>query len=126
MGSFKLPISYDQFDITKVFFQRVLGLVAVGAWGWDIFSRGGKIRRTPVDWLILVFLAWVALSAMLSISPATAFFGKYRRFEGLLSFINYAVIYFLVLQFADRPSRIKALAESLFWSSFIVAGYGFL
>ena len=41
----------------------------------------------------------------LSISPATAFFGKYRRFEGLLSFINYAVIFFLVVQFADRPSR---------------------
>ena len=123
---FKLPISYDQFDITKVLFQRVLSLIALGAWGWDLFKRGGKIRRTPIDWLILGFLGWVAISAVLSISPATAFFGKYRRFEGLLSFINYAVIYFLVLQFADRPSRIRALAESLFWSGFVVAGYGFL
>ncbi|MDR3685357.1 MAG: O-antigen ligase family protein [Coriobacteriia bacterium] len=123
---FHLPISYDQFDITKVFFQRVLGLIALSAWGWDILKRGGKIRRTPVDWLILVFLGWVALSMFFSISPATAFFGKYRRFEGLLSFINYAVIYFLVLQFADRPSRVRTLAETLFWSSFIVAGYGLL
>src|SRR5664279_3872969 len=123
---FKLPISYDQFDITKVFFQRVLSCIALGAWGWDILTRGGKIRRTPVDWLILAFLGWVTLSMFFSISPATAFFGKYRRFEGLLSFINYAVIYFLVLQFADRPSRVRALAETLFWSGFIVAGYGLL
>jgi tetratricopeptide (TPR) repeat protein len=123
---FRLPISYDQFDIIKVMFQRVLGLVALSAWGFDMLTRGGKVRRTPVDWLILAFLGWVAISMVFSISPATAFFGKYRRFEGLLSFINYAVIYFLVLQFADRPSRVRALAESLFWSSFLVAGYGLL
>jgi tetratricopeptide (TPR) repeat protein len=123
---FKLPITYDQFDIMKVFFQRVLGCIALGAWAWHMLTKGGKIRHTPVDWLILVFLAWVALSMGFSISPWTAFFGKYRRFEGLLSFINYAVFYFLVLQFADRPSRVRQIAETLFWSSFVVAGYGFL
>ncbi len=122
----KMPLTYDQFDIFKVFFQRVLGLIALAAWGWDILMRGGKIRRNPVDWLILAFLAWVALTTILSISPATAIFGKYRRFEGLLSFINYAVIYFLVMQFADRPSRVRTLAKTLFWSGLIVTGYGVL
>ena len=68
----------------------------------------------------------MTITTITSIHPATAFFGKYRRFEGLLSFINYAVIYFLVLQFADRPSRVKSLAQSLFWSSIVVAGYGVL
>ena len=123
---FRLPLTYDQFDIVKVFFQRVLGLIALGAWSWDLLSHGGKIRRTPVDWLILAFLAWVALTTVFSIHIPTSIFGKYRRFEGLLSFINYAVIYFLVLQFADRPSRVKALAISLFSSSVVVAGYGIL
>ena len=122
----KLPITYDQFDIVKVFFQRVLGLIALGAWSWDLLVRGGKVRRTPVDWLILAFLGWVVLATVFSIHVPTSIFGKYRRFEGLLSFINYAVIYFLVLQFADRPSRIKALAVSLFCSSVVVAGYGVL
>ncbi|NTU70767.1 MAG: hypothetical protein HGB10_02960 [Coriobacteriia bacterium] len=122
----QLPLTYDQFDIFKVFFQRVLGFIALAAWGWDVLVRGGKIRHSPVDWLILAMLVWITLSTITSISPATAFFGKYRRFEGLASFINYAVIYFLVLQFADRPSRVRTLAKSLFWSSFIVAGYGVL
>lgn len=121
-----MPFSYDQFDIVKVFLQRVLGLVALGAWSWDMLTKGGKIRRTPVDWLILAFLVWVTITTFTSIHPATAFFGKYRRFEGLLSFINYAVIYFLVMQFADRPSRVLTLAKTLFWSSVIVAGYGVL
>lgn len=121
---FPMPITYDQFDIVKVFLQRVLGLVALGAWSWDMFNHGGKIRRTPIDWLILAFLGWVLLTTITSIHPPTALFGKYRRFEGLLSFINYAVIYFLVLQFADRPSRVKTLAQSLFWSGAIVTAYG--
>ena len=124
---FRLPITYDQFDIIKVFFQRVLGLIALAAWGWHMLTKGGKIRRTPVDWLILAFLAWVTISMFFSISPATAFFGKYRRFEGLLSFINYAVIYFLVLQFADRPSRIRSTRrDRSSGRRFVVAGYGFL
>ena len=123
---FGLPFTYDQFDVVKVFFQRVLGLVALGAWAWDLLRRGGKVRRTPIDWLILAFLVWVAIATVTSIHWPTALLGKPRRFEGLLSFVNYAVIYFLVLQFADRGARVRALARSLFFSSVIVAGYGVL
>jgi hypothetical protein len=55
-----------------------------------------------------------------------ALFGKWRRYEGLLSFANFAVIYFLVLQFADSGGRVRALARTLFLSSLIVAGYAVL
>ena len=123
---FSLPFTYDQFDIVKVFLQRVLGLIALGAWAWDLLRRGGKVRRTPIDWLILALLVWVAITTVTSIDWPTALFGKPRRYEGLLSFVNYAVIYFLVLQFADRAARVRTLARSLFFSSVIVAGYGVL
>jgi O-antigen ligase len=122
----RMPLSYDQFDIIKVFLQRVFGLVAIAAWTWDVMMRGGRIRRTPVEWLMLAFFAWVAMSALLSIHPPTAIFGKYRRFEGLLSFLNYGVAYFVTLQLADTPARIKRLAQSLFWSGVIVGSYGLM
>ncbi|MCX6363575.1 MAG: O-antigen ligase family protein [Actinobacteria bacterium] len=123
---FRLPITYDEFDIVKVFFQRVLGLVALAAWAWDLLRRGGKVRRTPIDWLILAFIVWVALTTVTSIHWPIALFGKPRRYEGLLSFVNYAVIYFLVLQFAGGAARVRTLARALFFSSLIVAGYGLL
>jgi putative inorganic carbon (HCO3(-)) transporter len=123
---FQTPFTFDAFDIVKVSLERVLGLVALGAWAWDMLRKGGRIRRTPVDWLILAFLAWVALTTVTSIHWPTALFGKPRRYEGLLSFVNYAVIYFLVLQFADHAPRVRRLAQSLFWASVIVAGYGLL
>ncbi len=123
---FRYPFTYDQFDIVKVFVQRVLGLVALGAWAWDLLRRGGRIRRTPIDWLILAFLAWVAITTVTSIHWPIALFGKPRRYEGLLSFVNYAVIYYLVLQFATSAARVRTLARALFFSSVIVAGYGVL
>lgn len=119
-----LPLTYDQFDIIKVFTMRVLLLVSLGGWAWHMFTHGGRIRHTPVNWLILIFLAWVTLSSVLSIHIPTALFGKYRRFEGLLSFITYMVAYFLVLQHADRSARIKTIAQVLFWSGAFVAFYG--
>jgi O-antigen ligase len=122
----RLPISFDQFDIIKVFTQRVLALVALSAWSWEMLVKGGRIRRTPVDWLILAFLGWVALSAIFSIHLPTALFGKYRRFEGWFSFLTYAVIYFLVLQLADKPKRIHRLAQTIFFSGLLVAAYGIL
>lgn len=120
------PLTHDVFDIVKVFVLRVLSLVALAAWAWGMLRHGGKLRRTPVDWLILAFLAWVALTTVTSIHWPMALFGKPRRYEGLLTFVNYAVIYFLVLQFADSTARVRALARSLFFSSLVVAGYGAL
>jgi O-antigen ligase/tetratricopeptide (TPR) repeat protein len=123
---FQLPYTADQFDLVKVLVARVLSLLALAAWAWDLLRRGGKVRRTPVDWAILAFLAWVTLTTITSIHWPTALFGKERRYEGLLSFMDYALIYFLVLQFADKATRVRRLAQSLFWSSVIVAGYGVL
>lgn len=123
-GAGTAPITYDQFDIVKVFFQRFFGIIALAAWSWSMLTTGGKVRRTPLDWLILVFLGWVFLTSLTSISFPTAIFGKYRRFEGLISFVNYAVLYFLVIQLADSLSRIRTLAKTLFWSGTLVSLYG--
>lgn len=119
-----LPLTYDQFDIAKVFVMRAFMLVALAAWAWKMLMVGGRLRRTKADWFIVAFLGWVTVTTFTSISPATAFWGKYRRFEGLASFITYAVVFFLVVQLVDRPSRIRSLARSLFIGGVLVALYG--
>ncbi|MEA5075743.1 MAG: hypothetical protein VB139_05280, partial [Coriobacteriia bacterium] len=84
-----LPLTFDQFDIMKVFLQRGLMLIAFGAWALGILLRGGKVRTTRVGWVVLAFLVWVFITTLTSVHVPTAVFGKYRRFEGLLSFITY-------------------------------------
>jgi len=119
-----LPFSWDQFDIVKVVVQRGVTLVAFAAWAWHVLVNGGTVRRTKVDYLILAVLGWFALTTVFSVHVPTAVFGKYRRFEGLISFVNYALIYFLAVQFLDRLGRIRSLARTLFFSTVGVSLYG--
>lgn len=121
-----LPLTFDQFDIVKLFVMRAITIVAIAAWAISILMRGGKIRFTKIDLLVLVFLAWVGITTATSIHWPTALFGKYRRFEGLLSFVNYALIYFLTIQVVDRPSRMRSLLRTLFFSGVLVAIYSVL
>jgi len=125
-GSFQLPLTYDQFDIVKVFVMRAFAISGLLAWSFQYFFKGGKLRRTKLDWLILGFLAWVLLTSFTSISLSTALLGKYRRFEGFFSFVTYAVVYFLTVQLADRPGRMRSIARTLLISGSIVAFYGVL
>ena len=121
---FAYPLTYDQFDIVKVFVMRAFAIGGLLAWAFQYFFKGGTLRRTKLDWLIVGFLGWVLLTSFTSISIATSLLGKYRRFEGFFSFLTYAVVYFLTVQLADRPSRIRALARMLLISGAIVALYG--
>ena len=51
----RLPLTADPFDLVKVFVLRVLTLVALAAWAWALLDAAGRVRRTPVDWLVLAF-----------------------------------------------------------------------
>lgn len=124
IGIEALPLTYDQFDIVKVFIMRAMVLVAGAAWSWGLLTRGGRVRVTRVEWLVLALLAWIVLTTILSVHPATAVFGKYRRFEGLLSFMTYMGAFFLTFQVVDRPARIRALARTLVTGGVLVALYG--
>jgi tetratricopeptide (TPR) repeat protein len=119
-----VPITFDQFDIAKVFIERGLMIIAASTWLIGILVRGGRVRFTRGEWVLVAFIAWLVLTTVFSVHPPTAIFGKYRRFEGLLSFLTYAVTFFLALQLADRPARVRSLARSLAIGGFLVAWYG--
>lgn len=123
---FQVPFTFDQFDIIKVFVMRAFLVVGLAAWAWHILFNGGKIRFTWVFYLVVAFVIWTLLTTITSIHPETALFGKYRRFEGLMSFITYAGVLFLGIQLLDRMSRIKKMAQTFFWSAVIVNGYGIM
>jgi len=123
---FQVPFTFDQFDIIKVFVMRAFLVVGLAAWAWHILFNGGKIRFSWVFYLVVAFIIWTLLTTITSIHPETALFGKYRRFEGLMSFITYAGVFFLGVQLLDRMSRIKKMAQTFFWSAVIVNGYGIM
>jgi len=116
----------DGFDGVKVFVLRVGVMAVMIAWIWDVVRNGGEIRYHRVYILIGVFIAWILLTTVLSISPATAFLGKYRRYDGAWSFMLYAMLLFLTMQYATSRARIRQLAQMLSFTSIVVAGYGLM
>ena len=116
----------DGFDGVKVLVLRVGVIAILATWIWDVVMNGGEIRYHRVYILIGIFLAWVVITTVLSISPATAFLGKYRRYDGAWSYFLYALLFFLTIQYATSYVRVRQLAQALSFSSVIVAGYGLL
>jgi O-antigen ligase/Flp pilus assembly protein TadD len=130
MSDYSFPgverLVFSSVGIVKLSVERVLVLLALAAWGWDLLCRGGRVRHTPIDWLILAWLGWVTVTTITSLHWPTALLGILGRYEGLVTFATYSVIYFLVLQFADSADKVLRMAQTLFVASLIVAVYGLL
>lgn len=121
---FQTSFTNDQFDLPKVVVLRGLSLIALGAWGWGLAMRGGKVRTHKVFFLVAFFLVWALIASLTSVHVPTAFLGKYKRFDGWVSYVNYALLMFLALQYSERASRVRALAVTFTASMGIAALYG--
>ena len=131
MSDFALPglqdrLAFSSIDIVKLSLIRVLALVALAAWAWDLLRKGGQIRHNPLNWLVLAWLAWAGVTTITAVHWPSALLGSEGRYEGFLTFVTYALVYFLTLQLADHDVRVLRLSQALFWSSVIVAFYGIL
>ena len=116
----------DGFDGIKVFVLRVGVMAVLAAWIWDVALNGGEIRYHRALILLGILLGWIVIATIVSISPATAFLGKYRRYDGAWSYFLYAILFFVTMQYAATLPRVRQLAQTLSFSSVVVAGYGLL
>jgi putative inorganic carbon (HCO3(-)) transporter len=120
-------ITFDQFDMIKMPLLRVLTFIALGFWVLKILqARRAKIRWSWFDLGIIIFLTIILLATIFSIHLPTALHGKYKRYEGLLSFINYAMLYFLALQLIYNERRTKRVAQIFALAGALVSFYGLL
>jgi len=116
----------DVFDTVKIWVLRVGSLLLLVSWLYDLLKNGGEIRYHKVYLLLAGLLIWIGVSSLVSVSPLTAFFGKYRRYDGLWAYLIYAVLFFVTIQYVTTYDRIKKVAQALCWSSVFVAFYGLL
>ncbi len=103
-------ITYDQFDMPKITVFRIVSILIIFLYFYAIIlGRKKEIRWHPYLIFLLAFLIISFLSTIFSINPATAFFGKYRRFEGSFTFLLYAALVFIFLQTFEKREQIKTL-----------------
>lgn len=131
MSDFALPgmqgrLTFSSVELVKLSLLMILALISLGSWAIDLLRQGGSVRHSPVSWLVLAWLIWVVVTTFTALHWPTAFLGTQGRYEGLITFVTYAVVYFLALQFVDENNRVVRLAQVLLSSGLIISIYGLL
>lgn len=134
---FILPLVFiyqtlDIFELSKLTFLRLVTLTLLGAWAWKIYgSRRVAIARTPLDYFILIYLGVFTLATIFSKNFLISVVGDYVRYEGVLTILNYGVVFFLagsLLRNNPAVPDIKAFVRRLILAAIaaadLVAIYG--
>ncbi|MCL2492264.1 MAG: O-antigen ligase family protein [Coriobacteriia bacterium] len=117
----------DIFDTPKVWVLRVGVMILFAAWGSDVALNGTRIHYKKIVLILLGLLSIVFIaSTITSIEPMLSFLGKYRRYDGLWSFLLFVILMWVTWQYATEDHRIKQIMQVFSVSSVLVAGYGLL
>jgi O-antigen ligase len=127
IGLFLLPLAYwldtyDRYVLPKVLVARilVLGLLAFYV-ARTVNTRTLVVKRTPLDLPWLAFLASAVVSTIFAENQNVAVFGIYSRYDGLLTILTYAALFWLSVQALKGPDDARALLRVLLASGYAVA-----
>jgi O-antigen ligase len=114
------PLTYDRYVLPKLLLARlvVLLLAALVCVRWWSSGEMG-IRRTPLDLPLLAFVASATLATIVSVNVNVSVFGTYSRYDGLLTLITYAALFWLAVQALRDRDDARAALRAL-----VVGGYG--
>jgi putative inorganic carbon (HCO3(-)) transporter len=126
-GLFVLPWAFgwgafDQYVMPKLVVARALfiGLLILFA-ARAALSGKVVVKRTPVDLPLLALLASAVLSTILAENQNMAVFGTYSRYDGLLTLIMYAGLFWLSVQTLKGPDDARGLLRVLLAAAYVVA-----
>ncbi|MFH1462416.1 MAG: tetratricopeptide repeat protein [bacterium] len=94
------PFSFEPFEFNKQYL--LFFLVSLGLFAWlakmILVDKEVRLKRTPLDLPILLFLFIAILSAVFSVDKSSSLFGFYEKFsDGLIGLISFVILYFLVV-----------------------------
>ena len=126
-GAFLLPLAYwwdtyDRYILPKLLLARVLvmGLLILFV-ARAFLSKSPTIKRTPLDLPLLAFVASALLSTLFAHNQNVAVFGIYSRYDGLLTILIYAALFWLSVQALSGPGEARTLMRILLASGYFVA-----
>jgi hypothetical protein len=103
-GLFVLPLAYwwdtyDRFVLPKLLVARVLLIGLSILFLTRVIATGSlTIKRTPLDLPLLAFVVSALISTVFAYNQNVAVFGTYSRYDGLLTILTYAGLFWLSVQ----------------------------
>jgi len=126
------PVYFDRrigivFSLSKATWIRALTLILLGLWVTKAFAGGGiKKIRTRLDIPVITYILSAAAATVLSINVYISFIGSYGRYEGLITLINYAVIFFMTTAFVTDEAKRRRIMIIAVMAGVIMSSYGLI
>jgi len=114
------------FEINKIVFLYLLVGISLFFWALKyFFSKSIILQIHPLMAGYILFILTLIPGVYFSIEPISSFFGVYGRVNGgLLSYIIYGMLMFLLVQFFKNNDYSKKLVWGLIWVSVLVVVWG--
>ncbi len=108
---FAVPIAmttraFDPFDLIKnvIFRITVFTMLFLASLDFLVFKKF-KFKYHKSFLFIAGFLLFVTLSTVFSVSPWISILGKYRRYEGFITFFSYSIFLLLATHYLSEDKR---------------------
>ncbi|MBI2085979.1 O-antigen ligase family protein [Candidatus Daviesbacteria bacterium] len=112
------PWTYMAFEMPKVFLLYIFSVSAV----YFLLKSGYRFGNlTKTHWLYLIFLVWIAITAILGLSWQNSFWGSYFRMQGILTWICYSLLFFISGKIFDNNHFRKMISLAILASSSVAA-----
>jgi O-antigen ligase len=127
VGLFILPLAYawnmyDQFVLPKLLVARLLLLGLLVLFIARTLRSGVLVwKRTALDLPLAAFLGSAALSTIFATNLNVGIFGTYSRYDGLLTLLTYAGLFWLSTQVITSTAEARILLRTLIASGYAVA-----
>jgi O-antigen ligase len=131
-GLFLLPLAYswetyDRFVLPKLLVARVVVIGLLILFLARVIITGSlAIKRTPLDLPLLAFVVSALISTVFAYNQNVAVFGTYSRYDGLLTIVMYAGIFWLSVQALAGPADARVLLRVLLASGYLAAAIAIL
>lgn len=116
----------ELFELNKMWLTFGITALIGALWATKmVLQKKILVQRTPIDILLVLFLASQIISSIFSLDQHISWWGYYSRFNGgLLSIICYIILYYAFVSNVTLKHVLKTLLVSLF-SGLAVALWGF-
>lgn len=121
-----IPYGYDYFYYPKIIIIYILLAVSIFIALISVLLGNLKLKACSNTFLLMMFLFFVFLSFAFSPYKAQALWGRPARFEGLITYISYFLIYYLSYLCFEDDKDITMLLKFSFSSACIIAFIGIL
>ncbi len=127
-----VPVFFTGLALQGIGFEKMIlfyFLVLIGVVAWvtkGVILGELKLKRTPLDLPIAIFLLITSISTLLSIDTRDSFIGAYgQTAKGLSAFFIFALFYYLLVNNITK-ARIKIFFSALLFSSSLIALFSLL